>query len=221
MESSSARPFCVKQNVGALLARAGAHVRLRCYALVAAETKGHKIDCHDGRRSRASSPLYQFQFPEVVGEGTVNLEHYRGHVLLLFRFRDRNFTIIGFPCNQFGKQEPGGTGEEILNGIRYVRPGNNYVPNFRLVQKLDVNGETQHPLFTFLKSRCPSPVSTFSAKDSLFYSPQDNADLRWNFEKFLISRDGTPLRRYNPHFLPSDMADDIDALTREGVLPPV
>ncbi|KAL3205205.1 hypothetical protein MRX96_011109 [Rhipicephalus microplus] len=96
------------------------------------------------------------------------------------------------------QQEPGGSGEEILAGIRYVRPGNDYVPNFRLVQKLDVNGETQHPLFEFLKSRCPSPVSKFRSKDNLFYSPQDSADIRWNFEKFLVGRDGTPLRRYEP-----------------------
>lgn len=102
-----------------------------------------------------------------------------------------------------------------------MRPGNDYVPNFRLVRKLDVNGETQHPLFEFLKSRCPSPVSKFRSKDNLFYSPQDSADIRWNFEKFLVDRDGTPLRRYDPNFLPRDMEDDIEALTSGGALPPV
>lgn len=102
-----------------------------------------------------------------------------------------------------------------------MRPGNDYVPNFPLVQKLDVNGETQHPLFEFLKSRCPSPVCQFRAKDNLFYSPQDSADIRWNFEKFLVGRDGIPLRRYDPNFLPSDMEDDIEALTSEGALPPI
>lgn len=137
------------------------------------------------------------------------------------RFGDRNFTVIGFPCNQFGKQEPGGTGEEILAGIRYVRPGDDFVPNFPLVEKLEVNGDEQHPLFDFLKSRCPSPVTPFRPKDNLFYSPQDSADIRWNFEKFLIDRDGTPLRRYEPNFLPLDMEDDIEALTGEGTLPPI
>lgn len=102
-----------------------------------------------------------------------------------------------------------------------MRPGDNYVPNFRLVQKLDVNGDTQHPLFGFLKSRCPSPVTPFRSKDNLFYSPQDSGDIRWNFEKFLVDRDGTPLRRYEPNFLPSNMEDDIEALTREGALPPI
>lgn len=132
-----------------------------------------------------------------------------------------DFSVLGFPCNQFGKQEPGGSGEEILNGIRYVRPGNNFQPNFPLFQKLDVNGETQHPLFELLKSHCPSPVSKFRPRDRLFYTPQDNNDIRWNFEKILIDRDGTPLRRYDPGFLPVNITSDIEALISTGRLPPI
>lgn len=109
-------------------------------------------------------------------------------------------------------QEPGSK-QEILEGVRYVRPGNNFVPNFPLFQKIEVNGETQHPLYAFLKSRCPSPEPSFSKKDLLFYSPQHNNDVRWNFEKFLLDRRGIPVKRYQPAFAPQDMRSDIDQLT--------
>jgi len=61
-----------------------------------------------------------------------------------------DFEILAYPTNQFGLQEPG-TGEEILNGVKYVRPGKNYVPNFQMFAKGDVNGQNEQPLFTFLK----------------------------------------------------------------------
>lgn len=102
-----------------------------------------------------------------------------------------------------------------------MRPGGNFIPNFPLVQKLEVNGEKQHPFFALIKGRCPSPKTGFSAKDRLFYSPQDNNDIRWNFEKILVDRRGTPVRRYEPSYKPSDMTDDIDSLTLTGVLPAV
>jgi len=59
--------------------------------------------------------------------------------------------IIAVPCNQFGLQEPGETEEEIMNGLKYVRPGKGYTPNFPLTKKIDVNGEKQDELFSFLK----------------------------------------------------------------------
>lgn len=62
-----------------------------------------------------------------------------------------SLEIIGFPCNQFGLQEPGENEYEILNGLKYVRPGNGYTPNFPLVEKRDVNGEKQDKIFTYLK----------------------------------------------------------------------
>lgn len=108
-----------------------------------------------------------------------------------------------------------------MNGVRYVRPGGNFIPNFPMVQKLEVNGDKQHPFYAFLKGRCPSPVTRFRSRDRLFYSPQDSNDVRWNFEKFLVDRWGTPVRRYEPNYTPLNMADDIDSLTSTGVLPPV
>jgi glutathione peroxidase-family protein len=63
------------------------------------------------------------------------------------------FTVMGFPCNQFGLQEPGDTPEEILNGIKYVRPGNGFVPAFPMFEKGDVNGAKENPMYTHLKVR--------------------------------------------------------------------
>ena len=61
------------------------------------------------------------------------------------------FTVIGFPCNQFGLQEPGNNKTELLNLAKYVRPGSGYEPNFPWFGPLDVNGDGEHPLFTYLK----------------------------------------------------------------------
>lgn len=61
------------------------------------------------------------------------------------------FAVLGFPCNQFYLHEPGTTAEEIMNGIKYVRPGNGFEPAFRLFEKQDVNGAKENPLYTHLK----------------------------------------------------------------------
>lgn len=62
-----------------------------------------------------------------------------------------SFDVLGFPSNQFGTQEPGSTPDEIMNGLKYVRPGNGFVPMFKLFEKGDVNGAKENPLFTHLK----------------------------------------------------------------------
>lgn len=72
-----------------------------------------------------------------------------------------SFDVLGFPSNQFGLQEPGSTPEEILNGLKYVRPGNGYVPSFKLFKKGDVNGEKENPLFTHLKVGFKDYLRTF------------------------------------------------------------
>ncbi|CAN7991988.1 unnamed protein product [Ixodes pacificus] len=126
-----------------------------------------------------------------------------------------NFSVLAVPSNQFGMQEPGKRGE-ILRGIKYVRPGNNFEPAFPVLQKVEVNGEHAHPLFTFLRSRCPSPNPAFHKKDALFYSPQNSDDIRWNFEKFLIDQRGIPVKRYEPSFEPDDIAEDIEHLIVTG-----
>lgn len=126
-----------------------------------------------------------------------------------------NFTVLGFPCNQFGKQEPGANGDEIYNGIKHVRPGNNFEPNFPIFKKIDINGENEHPIFAYLKSACPSTRNFFSDSGKLFYKPLKVNDVRWNFEKFLVSKSGKPYMRYDAATKPSEIESDIQFLLME------
>ena len=91
------------------------------------------------------------------------------------KYRDKGFVILGFPCNQFGGQEPG-SNEEIK-----LFCSSNYNVTFPLFDKIDVNGPQRHPLYT-----------TLAGNDSPF-----PGDIKWNFTKFLIGRDGTILKRFD------------------------
>ena len=118
---------------------------------------------------------------------------YEGLEQLQLELAAENFTVVGFPCNQFAGQEPG-SAEEIVNFCR-----TSYGVSFPLSEKLEVNGPQRHPVYRFLTS------------------PADGieGDITWNFEKFLIGRDGQVLRRYPPTTKPQDrglMQDIADAL---------
>ena len=76
--------------------------------------------------------------------------NYRGLNALIEEINDPDFVVVGIPCNNFGLQEPG-LNEELMNGIREVRPGQGFVPKFNLTKKADVNGEDELSLYTFLK----------------------------------------------------------------------
>jgi len=118
---------------------------------------------------------------------------YTGLEQLQRDLRDQNFTVVGFPCNQFGAQEPG-TEAEIVQFCQ-----TNYDVSFPLSAKLEVNGVNRHPLYRFLTS----PDTGVAG------------DIQWNFEKFLIGRDGKVVRRYPPPTKPDDKAllqDIADAL---------
>ncbi|CAF0837299.1 unnamed protein product [Didymodactylos carnosus] len=127
-----------------------------------------------------------------------------------------NFEILAFPCNQFGLQEPGVTPTEILNGIRYVRPGNNYIPNFPMFEKTDVNGAYEQPLFTFLKKHCPPPIDEIHSCPNITYVPVRSNDLRWNFEKFLIDANGRPIKRFASDVTPSQLEAHINSLIQNS-----
>jgi glutathione peroxidase len=103
-------------------------------------------------------------------------------------YGDRGFTVLGFPCNQFGSQESG-TDDEISQFCQV-----NYGVTFPMFAKVDVNGKDAHPLFTWLKGE----------KKGLF-----GGKVKWNFTKFLVGRDGEVLGRYSPTTEPKDIADDI------------
>uniref|UniRef100_A0A673JR57 Glutathione peroxidase n=1 Tax=Sinocyclocheilus rhinocerous TaxID=307959 RepID=A0A673JR57_9TELE len=103
------------------------------------------------------------------------------------------FNILGFPCNQFGMQEPG-KNNEILS----------------LFEKVDVNGVNEHALFTFLKNACPPVGDSFgNPTNRLFWEPLKINDIKWNFEKFLVGPDGRPVMRWFPRVNVSEVKADI------------
>ena len=108
---------------------------------------------------------------------------YEGLVALHERYRDRGFSVVGFPCNQFGGQEPG-SAEEIATFCSTT-----YGVSFPLFEKIDVNGDDRHPIYDHL----------VDVEDADGYS----GDVRWNFEKFLISPDGS-VQRFSPMVTPED-----------------
>lgn len=108
-------------------------------------------------------------------------------------------------------QEPGIGAAEITNGITYVRPGGGFIPSMTLFKKTDVNGADENPIFTFLKSGCEYTDTEYSS--GLFYEPLAIGDIHWNFEKFLIGKDGKPYTRYHPSVVTVEaLVDDINLL---------
>jgi glutathione peroxidase len=108
---------------------------------------------------------------------------YTGLEELQQRYADKGFTVLGVPCNQFGGQEPG-TAEEIATFCSAT-----YGVTFPLTEKIDVNGDTRHPLYGELTA---TPDAEGAA-----------GDVQWNFEKFLLGTDGTVLRRFRPRTEPT------------------
>ncbi|RUS72673.1 hypothetical protein EGW08_019569 [Elysia chlorotica] len=135
---------------------------------------------------------------------------YTGMNALNSKYSGRGLVILGFPSNIFLKQEPGANATEILNGVKYVRPGGGFVPNFQLFEKIDVNGNKEHKLYTYLKSYCP-PTQTEFNPSILFYTPIKANDIQWNFEKFLVGPDGRILKRAGPGVDPATMEVDIES----------
>lgn len=109
-----------------------------------------------------------------------------------------------------------GNGEEIYNSLKYVRPGKGYEPHFQLMEKCAVNGKTSHPVFEFLRNRLQSPsddgVSLMGNPALIIWEPVTRTDISWNFEKFLISPDGKPFRRYSKAFQTINLQHDIQQL---------
>jgi len=122
-------------------------------------------------------------------------------------------VVLAFPTNQFGHQE-NSSGQEILNALKHVRPGNGFEPKAVMFDKIEVNGENEHPLFTWMKKQCPVPSddteSLMGDPKFFIWKPVKRSDISWNFEKFLISADGTPIKRYSRYFLTSDISKDIE-----------
>eukprot|EP00088_Acartia_fossae_P019277 TRINITY_DN21243_c0_g2_i1.p1 TRINITY_DN21243_c0_g2~~TRINITY_DN21243_c0_g2_i1.p1 ORF type:complete len:138 (-),score=25.58 TRINITY_DN21243_c0_g2_i1:215-628(-) len=130
------------------------------------------------------------------------------------KFPDQ-LAILGFPSNQFGHQE-NSSGQEILNALKYVRPGNGFEPKADMFDKVEVNGDNEHPLFTFLKKNLPTPSddteSLMGDPKFIIWKPVKRSDISWNFEKFLISPSGQPVKRFSRYFLTKDIESDIKQL---------
>ena len=114
---------------------------------------------------------------------------YKGLEELYKKYVEKGLMILGFPCNQFGAQEPG-TDEEIQTFCKLT-----YDVTFPILAKIDVNGEKADPLYKFLKVQAPGILGSESIK--------------WNFTKFLVSKDGKVLDRYAPQTEPKDLEADI------------
>jgi glutathione peroxidase len=112
-----------------------------------------------------------------------------------------------------------GNGVEILNTLKYVRPGDGFEPKFPIFEKLEVNGEKAHPIFKFLRERLPVPcddsISFMTNASKILWAPVTRGDIAWNFEKFLITPDGKPHRRYSRHYLMTNIQSEIKKLIDE------
>jgi len=117
---------------------------------------------------------------------------YTGLESLQQRYGTRGFSVLAFPCNQFGAQEPG-TESEIQSFCEM-----NYQTTFPLFSKIDVNGAASHPLFTHLTEEAPGVLGS--------------KRIKWNFTKFLVNQQGEVVKRYAPSTKPEDIAADIEAL---------
>lgn len=125
-----------------------------------------------------------------------------------------HLQVFGFPSNQFGYQEPA-ENFELMNCLKYVRPGYGFVPNFPLSGKLQVNGRDESPVFTFLKSRCSAPMGLIANRTDIIWSPIRNNDISWNFAKWLVKSDGHPYKRYTSRTTPQSVEEDIVMLLNE------
>ncbi|WP_426208160.1 glutathione peroxidase [Massilia sp. TWP1-3-3] len=152
---------------------------------------------------------------EAISGDAVDLSQYKGQVLLIVntaskcgftpqykgleavyeQFKDKGAVVLGFPCNQFGGQEPEGEAEI---GAFCEK---NFGVTFPLFAKVEVNGAGAHPLFQHLKKAAPGLLGTEAIK--------------WNFTKFLIKKDGSVYKRYAPSTAPEELVGDIEKLLAE------
>lgn len=167
----------------------------------------------NSKTKKAKQTIYNFSATANSGQ-EIDLSQFRGKVLLIVntaskcgltpqykaleelhdRYADQGLVVIGFPCDQFGNQEPG-SNEEIKEFCQL-----NYGVSFQIMQKIEVNGNKAHPIYQYLKKASGDQIGE---------------DIKWNFTKFLISRDGSKIGRYAPITKPESMVTDIEAMLAE------
>ena len=158
----------------------------------------------------SASTVYDFEALQIDGKN-IALSAFKGQVMLVVNtaskcgftpqfggleelhktYAGKGLTVLGFPCNQFGSQDPGANGD-IAEFCQL-----NYGVSFPMMGKVDVNGPQAHPLYKWLSAEAPGLLGSKSIK--------------WNFTKFLVGKDGQVIRRYAPLDKPADLAKDIEA----------
>ncbi len=156
--------------------------------------------------------FYDFKATKMNGQ-EVKMDQYKGKVVLIVntaskcgftpqfaeleklngKYKEQGLEVLGFPCNQFAKQDPGNN-EEIMEYCSL-----NYGVTFTMFQKIDVNGSNAHPLFQYLKKEKGGVLGK---------------EIKWNFTKFLIDREGNIVKRYAPTVSPSKIEEDIIELLK-------
>ncbi|CAN5295933.1 glutathione peroxidase [soil metagenome] len=157
------------------------------------------------------STVYEYTAKALDGK-EINIEQYKGNVMLIVNtaskcgftsqfagleklhedYAKRGLSLLGFPCNQFGAQEPGDSTEI---GAFCQK---NYGVDFQMFDKIDVNGDHAHPLYKYLTDKAPGLLGL--------------KDIKWNFTKFLVDREGNIVKRYAPNAEPADISADIEKL---------
>ena len=129
------------------------------------------------------------------------------------KYKDKGLVVIGFPCNQFKEQDPG-TDSQIEEFCQL-----NYGVTFQIMRKVDVNGPDATPVFEFLKAQAPTEeyhgLKAKAAKalfKTLSKSVEKDSDIKWNFTKFLISKDGETIKRYAPTTEPKDFEKELEEM---------
>jgi glutathione peroxidase len=158
-----------------------------------------------------SDTIYDFKINSLQGK-EIDFANFKDKVILLVNtaskcgftpqytgleklhetYKDQGLVVIGFPCNQFGGQEPGDSKDIEENCLV------NYGVTFLVTEKIDVNGTDAHPIFQFLKKSLPGILGT--------------EDIKWNFTKFLVDKSGTPIKRYASATEPAEIEPDIKNL---------
>ena len=154
--------------------------------------------------------IYDFEAKSISGKD-IALSDFKGQVMLIVNtaskcgftpqfgglealhktYAGKGLAVLGFPCNQFGSQDPGADGE--IAAFCQV----NYGVSFPMMSKIDVNGPAAHPLYQWLSAEAPGLLGSKSIK--------------WNFTKFLVGKDGQVIKRYAPTDKPADLAKDVEA----------
>jgi Glutathione peroxidase len=164
--------------------------------------------------AQKNSKFYSFKAKSLEANKEISMKSYAGKVVLIVNtaskcgftpqyegleklyttYKDKGLVILGFPCNQFGRQEPG-SAEEISKFCSLK-----YGVSFPMFQKIEVNGTGTDPLYKYLKEALPGTLTN---------------DIKWNFTKFLLDRKGNPVKRFGSATKPEEIIADIEKLLNE------